>query len=62
MGYPQQMEVANELSELAGVSEDKADAIVSGFIAGTNELGTMRKYWNAKSAKDAAKVVKKYWL
>jgi hypothetical protein len=62
MGMGQRIEVANELDKMTGVGEDKADRIVNAFIEGTNELSKMREYWNAKSAKDAAKVVKKYWL
>lgn len=55
-----QMEVANELSKLAKVDVDKADRIVSAFIDGTSDLDKKREYWNAKDAKSAAKVVKKY--
>ena len=56
------IEVANELDKITKCGEDKADRIVNAFIEGTNELSKMREYWNAKSAKAAAKVVKKYWL
>jgi len=56
------MQVANELSILTGIDEDKADRLVSGFLNGSTSLSIMREYWNAKSAKAAAEVVKKYWM
>jgi hypothetical protein len=54
--------VAKELAKIAKMDVDRADSVVSGFINGTKDLVTMRKYWNAKDDKAAAMIVKKYWL
>jgi hypothetical protein len=54
--------VAKELAKIAKMDVDRADRVVSGFIDGTKDLVTMKKYWNAKDDKAAAMIVKKYWL
>jgi len=60
MSY-EEIEVANELAKLADISEDKADAAISGFKASAN-LNAIREYWNARTAKAKARVVKRNWL
>jgi len=55
--------VANVLSKLIKVSEDKADSIMSGFKSGAG-LNQKKQYWAAvksKNYKKAAQIIKKAW-
>jgi len=57
----EELAVASELMKLVSITEDRADSVVSGFKAGAG-LSAMREYWNAKSARAKARVVKRHWL
>ena len=58
------IKVANELVKIAGFSEDKADSVVSGFnTSATLSLkNKYRKFVKHNKYKDAARLIKKYYL
>lgn len=62
MSIQEDLDVARELAEIANIDLDRADSVLNGFKRGCGNLDHMREYWNAKTAKEKAKVVKKHWL